>query len=90
LMVRAKGFEHLNATPRWGVACPRLDGDNTIIFFPLGRKCKQIPAAPPTKKIREFERVTLLGKSFAFRTQSVGLWMESKMGRCRVPKDTME
>ena len=66
LMVRAKGFEHLNTTPRWGVACPRLDGDNTIIFFPLGRKCKQISAAPPTKMIREFERVTLLGKILCF------------------------
>jgi hypothetical protein len=52
LRVRAKRFEHLNATPRWGDACPRLDGDNTIIFFPLGRKCKQILAVPskPNRK----------------------------------------
>jgi len=27
-----KGFEPFNATLRWSVACPRLDGDNSIIF----------------------------------------------------------
>ena len=31
-----------NATVRWTVACRRLDGGNTSIFFPPGRKCKRV------------------------------------------------
>ena len=35
---------HLNAAVRWTAACRRLDGGNTLIFFPKGRKCNESPA----------------------------------------------
>ena len=31
-------FEDLNATVQWTVACRQLDGGNTIIFLPTGKK----------------------------------------------------
>ena len=35
---------HLKAAVRWTAACRRLDGGNTLIFFPSGRKCNESPA----------------------------------------------
>ena len=35
------GFEKLNATVRWTVACRQLDGSNTLIFFRPKRKKMQ-------------------------------------------------
>jgi len=40
-------LERSNATVRWTVACRRLDGGNTSIFFPLGRKCKRVSPLGP-------------------------------------------
>jgi len=31
-------FEDLNATVLWTVACRQLDGGNSIIFLPIGKK----------------------------------------------------
>ena len=31
-------FEDLNETVHWTVACRQLDGGNTIIFLPTGKK----------------------------------------------------
>ncbi len=42
-MVRGDS-NHLNAAVRWTAACRRLDGGNTLIFFPKGRKCSESPA----------------------------------------------
>ena len=32
------GFEPLNATVRWTVACRRLDDGNSLIFIPIGNE----------------------------------------------------
>ena len=40
-------LERSNATVRWTVACRRLDGGNTSIFFPPGRKCKRVSPLGP-------------------------------------------
>ena len=34
-------FERSNADVRWTSARTRLDGFDTMIFFPLGRKCNK-------------------------------------------------
>ena len=39
-----------NATVRWTVACRRLDGGNTSIFFPPGRKCTRVSPLGPYKQ----------------------------------------
>ena len=44
LLVR---LERSNATVRWTVACRRLDGGNTSIFFLSGRKCKRVSPLGP-------------------------------------------
>ena len=43
------GFEDLNVTVRWTVACRQHDGGNTIFFFrQSGRKCQRIPGGHMT------------------------------------------
>ena len=39
--IEPTGFERSNADVRWTSARTRLDGFDTMIFFPLGRKCNK-------------------------------------------------
>ena len=49
LRVGSRTRTHLNASVRGTLACRRLDGGNTIIFFPAGRKCISSPVARTNK-----------------------------------------
>ena len=86
-----------NARLRWSLACRRLDGGNTYVFSPPGRKCKSNPSSSakndqPLSWLVIFyyrmgyERAVPVGESMIFRTHPGRLRTKVHLG-CRKSKE---